>query len=108
MDGVTPASSNDGADEKPVSGPISQPTVFDQPSERLRFTARSLALAVAVVGIVLLVVAVLESASRVLGWVMAATLAAALLSPAVALLSRRMPRGLAIALVMLATIGGLG
>jgi predicted PurR-regulated permease PerM len=108
VDGVTSASSNDGAAEKPESGSTSQPTVFDQPSERLRFTARSLALAVAVVGIVLLVVAVLESASRVLGWVMAATLAAALLSPAVALLSRRMPRGLAIALVMLASIGGLG
>jgi predicted PurR-regulated permease PerM len=92
---------------EPVSGPVEQTTASDQPTERLRFTARSLALAVAVVGVVLLVVAVLESASRVLGWVLAASMAAALLTPAVTLLSRRMPRGLAVAMVMLGAIGGL-
>jgi len=108
VNGAPSASSDHGAADGQVSGPVSQTTAFDQPSERLRFTARSLALAVAVVGLVLLVVAVLESASRVLGWVLAAAVAAALLTPAVALLSRRMPRGLAIALVMLGTIGGLG
>ena len=108
MNGAPSAPPDDGAAERPVTGPVEHAPAFDQPTERLRFTARSLALAVGVVGVVLVVVAVLESASRVLGWVLAATLAAALLSPAVAILSRRMPRGLAIAVVMLGTIGGLG
>jgi putative heme transporter len=108
VDGAPSAPSDDGAAGRPVTGPVRQAAAFDQPTERLRFTARSLALAVGVVGIVLVVVAVLESASRVLGWVLAATVAAALLSPAVATLSHRMPRGLAIAAVMLGTIGGLG
>ncbi|MBW3555470.1 MAG: AI-2E family transporter [Actinobacteria bacterium] len=82
-----------------------------RPPERLRVTGRSVALAVAVVGITLVLLRVLASAERVVAWALIASSVAALLHPAVEWLERRMPRGLAVLLVAVTTlvaIGGVG
>lgn len=78
---------------------------------RLRLSGRSIVLAVAVVTLSLLALRVLASAGRVIGWVLVASSTAALLTPVVERLSRgRLPRGLAVAIVAvasLAIVGGL-
>jgi predicted PurR-regulated permease PerM len=59
------------------------------------------------VGAVALVSAV-SAATRVIGWVVVASFLAAMLHPIVVRLSRRIPRGLAVAAVMLGFVGLLG
>jgi predicted PurR-regulated permease PerM len=75
------------------------------PTERLRISARSAVLAVAVLGLTLLLLRVLIAAQRPIGWILVAATLAGILSPGVARLDRVMPRGLAVALVMLAFVG---
>lgn len=85
------------------------PEVVGAPSRRrLRISGRSIALAVAVVTLSLLVLRILSSAGRVIGWVLIASSTAALLYPIVERLSRRVPRGIAVAVVALATLGTVG
>lgn len=85
------------------------PEVVAAPSRRrLRISGRSIALAVAVVTLSLLVLRILSSAGRVFGWVLIASSTAALLYPVVDRLSRRIPRGIAVAVVALATLGTVG
>ena len=74
----------------------------------MRVRPRAVALTVVTVALTLLALRVLESAGRVLGWVAMAAAVAALLTPIVAALSRRIPRGLAIAVVALGTLGVIG
>jgi predicted PurR-regulated permease PerM len=73
----------------------------------LRIRGRSIAAAVATVGLTVFVVHILADAGRVLAWVFIAMSVAALLYPAVDRLSRRAPRGLAVAVVMLATLAAI-
>ncbi|MBW3614385.1 MAG: AI-2E family transporter [Actinobacteria bacterium] len=78
---------------------------------RLRVRGRSVALAVAVVALTFVLLRVLASAERVVAWVLIASSVAALLHPAVEWLGRRLPRGLAVLVVVvttLATIAGVG
>jgi len=77
------------------------------PVERLRITPRSAVVAVALFGAALALVRILMASQRVIGWVLAAAAIAALLYPMVTTLSRRMPRGLAVAIVALATVGSV-
>ena len=72
--------------------------------ERLRFTPRSLALAVALFGVTLFALRLVAASTRVLGWIAVAGVAAGLLQIPVSVLARRLPRGLAVAAVMLGTI----
>jgi predicted PurR-regulated permease PerM len=65
-------------------------------------------MAVAMFGATLALLAVVAASQRVIGWILVAGTAAALLHPLVSLLARRMPRALATAVVMLALVGGLG
>jgi predicted PurR-regulated permease PerM len=77
---------------------------------RLRISSRSVVLAVGVIAVTLLVLRVLSSAERVLAWALIASSTAALVDPAVEWVSRRLPRGLAVAAVALsglALIGGV-
>ena len=94
-----------------MSGAPDLPEVVGAPvRRRLRISGRSIALAVAAVTLSLLLLRVLASAGRVIGWVLIATSSAALLYPLVDRLGRRIPRGLAVAVVALgslATIGGV-
>ena len=60
---------------------------------------------VAMLGAALAVVRIVLASQRVIGWVLAAAAIAGLLYPLVAVLSRRMPRGLAVAIVALGTVG---
>ena len=76
--------------------------------ERLRISGRSIVVAVAVVTLSLLALRVLASAGRVLAWVLIASSTAALLSPVVVALARRIPRGLAVAFVAVATLATVG
>lgn len=81
------------------------PEVIAKPiPRRLRISSRSVVLAVAVISATLLALRVLVSAERVLAWVLIASSTAALVSPAVDWVARRIPRGLAVAAVAL---GGL-
>lgn len=81
----------------------SQPSVVT-----LRFTARSLVGAVAVLGVTLALIRVFDSASRPLSWVLVACIGAAILSPFINWLDRWLPRPLAIIAVLLATLGVIG
>ncbi|HEX4979412.1 MAG TPA: AI-2E family transporter, partial [Acidimicrobiales bacterium] len=68
---------------------------------------RAVVLAVLTVAATLLALRVLESAGRVIGWVAMAAAIAAVLTPAVSALARRMPRGLAVAAVGLVSLGSI-
>ena len=75
---------------------------------RLRLSARSAVLAVALLGATLVVLRLVAASGRVLGWIVAAMLLAALLQPAVALLDRRLHRGAALFLVVFGTLALAG
>ena len=75
---------------------------------RLRLTARSIVIAVALFGLTLATLRLMAASGRVIGWVVAAAVIAGLLHPAVALLHRWMPRGLAIAVVALLVLASAG
>ena len=82
------------------------PEVIARPiPRRLRVSSRSVVAAVAVVSATLLVLRILASAERVLAWVLIASSTAALVAPAIERVARRVPRGIAVAVVAL---GGLG
>jgi predicted PurR-regulated permease PerM len=71
---------------------------------RLRLRARSIAVgALAAVGVVVASWVVVR-ATRVLGWVLAAAVLAALMNPAVEVLARRIRRGFAVAVVVLGVV----
>jgi len=76
--------------------------------ERLRISARSAVLSVAMFGATLAFLAVVAASQRVIGWLLVAATLAGLLPPLVSLLARRMPRAVATALVMLSLVGALG
>jgi predicted PurR-regulated permease PerM len=78
------------------------------PPERLRFTPRSVALAVALLGVTLAFLSVVAAAQRVIGWILVAGVIAGLLHPIVTSLARHMRRGLAALLAMLVLIGSTG
>ena len=75
---------------------------------RLRLSARSAVLAVALLGATLAVLRLVAASGRVLGWIVAAMLLAGLLHPAVALLQRRVHRGAALFLVVFGTLAVAG
>jgi predicted PurR-regulated permease PerM len=80
------------------------------PVGRLRITPRSIIGAVLLVTVASLAIGVLGSAQKVLGWVLLAGMLAGLLLPVVEWLDRRIPRGLAVAIVtigFLALLGGI-
>jgi len=74
----------------------------------LLITPRSVVAGVALLGLGLVVLAVLGSSTRVLGWLVASGLVASLLSPAVTRLSGHMPRGLAFVIVLFVLVGLVG
>jgi predicted PurR-regulated permease PerM len=71
----------------------------------LRLTPFSVVRAVVMLGLTLAAIGVGESSQRVIGWVLAAVVLAGLLHPLVERFDRLMPRPLALAFVMLFTIG---
>jgi predicted PurR-regulated permease PerM len=77
-------------------------------TERLRLTPRSVVRAVALLGLTLALLTVFAASRRVLGWMVVAALVAALLYPVVGFLARRMPRGLAIAVVVAGVLAIIG
>ena len=86
------------------------------PSDRPRapttllVTPRSVVAAVALLGLGLIVLAVLSSSTRVLGWLLASGVVASLLSPAVTRLSAHIPRVLAfltVLVVLVVCVGGV-
>jgi len=86
------------------------------PSDRPRapttllVTPRSVVAAVALLGVGLIVLAVLGSSTRVLGWLLASGVVASLLSPAVTRLSAHLPRFVAfltVLLVLVVCVGGV-
>lgn len=77
-------------------------------TERLRLTARSAVVAVALFGLTLGLLGLLAASRRVLGWVLAAATIAGLLHPLVNLVGRRVRRGLAVAVVVMATLATVG
>ncbi|MEL7209837.1 MAG: AI-2E family transporter, partial [Actinomycetota bacterium] len=75
---------------------------------QLRITAWSIVRSVAIVAGALALVAFVAAASRPLGWVAVAVMAAALAQPAISGLGRWIPRGLAVLVVVLLTLGLVG
>jgi predicted PurR-regulated permease PerM len=67
----------------------------------LRLTTRSVVLSVAAFGATLLLLRVIASAERVIGWMLVAAAVAGLLHPAVERVARRVPRALAVLAVVL-------
>ena len=76
------------------------------PTERLRFTARSMLIAVGMLGVTLAGLRLFASATRVIGWIVTAIVIAALLYPLVLALTRWMPRAVAVLLVLVVVVGG--
>jgi predicted PurR-regulated permease PerM len=72
-----------------------------QPRERLRISPRSAVVAVALFGAMLLALRILAASERVVGWIIAALAIAGLLEPYVAVLQRKIPRGVAVVIVAL-------
>jgi len=86
---------------------VTAPTGARRPPH-LRLRARSIAVGALVAVAVVVAAWVLQRATRVLGWVVAAAVLAALLNPVVEALARRMRRGLAVAVVVLGFVGLVG
>jgi predicted PurR-regulated permease PerM len=76
-------------------------------TERLRFTPRSLVVAVGLLGLTLALLRLLATTTRVIGWVLAATTIAGLLYPLVARLQRWMPRAVAVMVVAFLSLGAV-
>lgn len=72
---------------------------------RLRLSTRSAVLTVAMLGLTLVLLRLFAASIRVIGWIAVAALLASFLHPIVVSLSRRMPRGAALALVLLVGVG---
>lgn len=85
-------------------GPRLTATDASQPRRVVRYSGFSLVRAVLVFGAGLFAVFAFLAAKRPLGWLLVAILLAALLAPVVGRLARRVPRGLAVAIV---AVGGL-
>jgi len=75
---------------------------------RLRLTTRSIVVAVAIVLLGMASLRVLARSERVVMWVLVAGTAAGVVHPLVVLLQRRMPRGLAIVVVGVVSLAGIG
>lgn len=75
------------------------------PRPVLRFSASSLVRAVVLLGLTIAGLALIAASARVIGWLLVAATVAGLLYPAVAVLSRRVPRALALAVVVLVSLG---
>lgn len=65
-------------------------------------------LAVALLGATIMVLALIAASARVIGWILTAMTLAALLHPFVAALARRLPRGLALAVVLVSVLAATG
>ncbi|MBA3653952.1 MAG: hypothetical protein H0W70_07130, partial [Actinobacteria bacterium] len=76
-----------------------------QPIERLRVSPRSAVIAVAMLGATVMLLRLVVASQRVLGWILTAAVVAGLLHPLVSLFARKMPRGAAVAAVVLLTAG---
>lgn len=70
------------------------------PRRRLRISPRSAVVAVGMLGATLAALAMVAAAQRVIGWMLVAGTLAGLLHPLARALERRMPRGVAVLLVM--------
>jgi predicted PurR-regulated permease PerM len=77
-------------------------------TERLRLTPASAVRAVAMLGATLVVLRVLAASTRVIGWMLAAAVVAALLHPIVDHLARKVPRAVAVVAVVLTVLGSAG
>lgn len=77
-------------------------------TERLRVSTRSAVIAVAMLGVTLALLRLVSASTRVIGWLAAAVTIAGLLHPLVAILSRRLPRWLALLLVVACTLAVVG
>ena len=64
--------------------------------------------AVAMLGLTLAMLGLVVASARVIGWILAAATLAGLLHPVVGSLSRKIPRAVALAVVMLLTVGLAG
>jgi predicted PurR-regulated permease PerM len=76
--------------------------------DRLHVSNRSVAVAVLIVGVAVGVLRLFEASTRVLGWVAVAAIGAGLLRPLVARAGRRMPHGLAVAVVFVGALASIG
>lgn len=75
---------------------------------RLRISNRSVLLAVALAGAAVVAVRLFTASTRVLGWLAVATILAGLFHPLVARLGQRLPRGAAVAVVVVGAIAVVG
>lgn len=78
------------------------------PVERLRITPWSALRAVAMLGGTLVVLRVIDASTRVIGWILAAAVAASLLHPLIDALGRRIPRWAAVLVVLVGLLGSAG
>src|SRR3954451_6204344 len=74
--------------------PVRYAAVAEPQTTRLHVSARSVVLAVAMLGLTIAGLALLAASTRVIGWILVAATLAGLLHPAVAGLTRWMRRGL--------------
>ncbi len=77
------------------------------PAERLRLTTASAIRTVLLFGLTLAGLRIIVASQRVIGWILAAAAIAVLLNPLVVLLSRRIPRGIAVGIVAIGTIASV-
>lgn len=91
-----------------LATPVPYAAVADAQRTRLHVSGRSIVLAVSMLALTIAALAMLSASTRVVGWIVTAATVAALLHPIVGALARRMPRGLALALVVLSTLAIAG
>lgn len=84
--------------------PVRYAAVADAQRTRLRISGRSIVQAVAMFAATIATLAMLAASTRVIGWVLSAATMAALLHPIVKGLSGRLPRPLALAIVVASTL----
>jgi predicted PurR-regulated permease PerM len=88
--------------------PVRYASVVDAQRTRLHVSGRSVVRAVAMLALTVAALAMVSASARVIGWVLVAATFAGLLSPVVNGLANRMPRGAALALVVVLMLGLTG
>jgi predicted PurR-regulated permease PerM len=74
----------------------------------IRISLRSAFLLLGAIAVAVLALRILASSARVVGWILMAAAVAGLLHPLVVALARRIPRGLAVAVVVIGVLGSIG
>src|SRR5688572_3203579 len=93
---VVPDAASSSSDHDPSNVSEPQPGAIRWPGGKLRFTNRSVVLAVVLLGLTVVALGVFTAATRVIGWILVAALGAGLLHPVLTRVASKLPRGISV------------